>query len=184
MPKPIKLKTGVTATDEEVKTKILSGIEITPTGCWEWQGRCRQGKFRYGQIRFRGKQTGTHQAAYELFKGPVKGMCVCHVCDNPPCCNPDHLFLGTRADNNEDKRLKGRLVTGGHTMKNNWMLSHPERLLGEQNAASKLTEKEVRYIKVLCARGMFTTVLAKMFGVTPRTIGLIRAGEAWPHVRI
>jgi hypothetical protein len=77
----------------------------------EWQGgRDLQG---YGQIFVRGQAKPTrlkaHRVSYELHVGPIPdGMCVCHTCDNPPCLNPEHLWLGTNADNTRDKTEKGR----------------------------------------------------------------------------
>jgi hypothetical protein len=78
-------------------------IERSPDGCWEWKGpRDPDG---YG--RHRGIQA--HREAYKHFVGPIgAGMIVCHSCDNPPCCNPDHLWLGNAKSNGVDSALKGR----------------------------------------------------------------------------
>ena len=72
--------------------------------CWEWRGL--RDKHGYGR---KGPYKTTHRLAWEWANGPVPaGMCVLHRCDNPPCCNPDHLFLGTQADNLADMVAKGR----------------------------------------------------------------------------
>jgi hypothetical protein len=83
-----------------------------PNDCWLWKGyRNRDG---YGCIYVFGRKTLlAHRVTWELTNGPIPtGMCVCHKCDNPPCCNPAHGFLGTRIDNNRDMCDKGRMVLG------------------------------------------------------------------------
>ena len=86
-------------------------------GCWEWTG-CRL-PFGYGLIgdpRRRNGVARAHVIAYELTNGSVpRGLCVLHRCDNPPCVNPAHLFLGTRADNNRDMVRKKRQVNSRKT---------------------------------------------------------------------
>ncbi len=82
--------------------------------CWEWQGaRLPTG---YGRVTFDGENTSAHRAAWILTKGPIPdGQHVCHTCDNPPCCNPLHLFLGTHRDNMQDAQRKGRWRHSGTT---------------------------------------------------------------------
>jgi hypothetical protein len=75
--------------------------------CMVWRG-ARNG-CGYGAKRIGGKVRSTHRLAWEWANGTIPdGMCVLHRCDNPPCCNPSHLFLGTVADNNRDRKAKGR----------------------------------------------------------------------------
>lgn len=76
------------------------------TGCWEWQGVMHHSG--YGCFKEMGKFTYSHIASYRAFKGETGGKFVCHSCDNPKCCNPDHLFLGTHQENMDDMKAKGR----------------------------------------------------------------------------
>ena len=107
-----------------------------PDACWPWMGhRTRQG---YGQVKILGKSTPAHRVAWELTNGPIPlgdhfgTTCACHRCDNPPCCNPAHLFLGTMADNVADRDAKGRGVFLGPTRpssgEQHHTRLHPERL--------------------------------------------------------
>lgn len=79
----------------------------TPTGCLEWTGKRHKG---YGVTTFgRNSTVFTHRKVWMLTFGAIPaGLCVLHRCDNPPCCNPDHLFLGTALDNARDRTAKGR----------------------------------------------------------------------------
>lgn len=81
--------------------------------CWNWQA-CRYGPMGYGRINIRvGQSVDAHRAAYQLVRGSIPpGLCVMHTCDNPACCNPYHLKLGTRGDNNQDRHLKDRDARG------------------------------------------------------------------------
>jgi hypothetical protein len=92
--------------DLSLQARLWAGIQQTD-GCWPWTG----GKHRagYGVIRDGGDTVLTHRLMWVLTFGPIpKGMDVCHRCDNPPCCRPGHLFVGTREDNVHDMIDKGR----------------------------------------------------------------------------
>jgi len=88
--------------------------------CWEWQrGRDDGG---YGCVCYSGKRYGAHRLAWELTNGPIpEGLLVCHSCDNPPCCNPKHLFLGTHGDNMQDALTKGRFQNTASRMLGNML---------------------------------------------------------------
>jgi hypothetical protein len=79
------------------------------TGCWEWIAALD--KRGYGVLSINNKPVKTHRLSYSLYKGDPTGLFVCHTCDNPPCVNPKHLFLGTQLDNMKDAQSKGRIKT-------------------------------------------------------------------------
>lgn len=92
------------------KVDTTGGVD----SCWEWLAAKKQGG--YGKIGIGGKYGGwvlAHRVAWELENGQIpSGLVVCHKCDNPGCCNPSHLFLGTQPDNLADMRRKGRDCRG------------------------------------------------------------------------
>lgn len=124
--------------------------------CWNWTGSKVSG---YGNMRWLGRSRYAHQIAYELAYGRYSPeLDVCHTCDNPPCCNPRHLFLGTHQVNMEDRDAKGRQVT--------------QR--GEQHRLSKLTDAQVVEIRLRYARdGIKQVDLAREYDVSPSLIHLL-----------
>lgn len=179
--------------DSAMRVRLLErSIINTTTGCREWQ-RCRSPK-GYGQLGFRGRQMHAHRASYEVFIGPIPaGLWVLHKCDNPPCINPEHLFLGTNADNVADKVAKGRATapTGdAHYSRTNperlargdrhGSKLHPERWRrGETHGSAKLTETDVRAI---LASTDSCKSLGRFYGVSDVLISLIRRRKAWRHI--
>jgi len=101
--------------DEKDTTRFLQYVHKSENGCWLWiGGRAAHG---YGSFHMRGRTMGAHRASYILHKGPIptegKSL-VCHTCGIPPCVNPEHLFLGTAADNTQDKINKQNGETGSY----------------------------------------------------------------------
>lgn len=89
--------------------RLWPNVEIwsDPDMCWPWLGTVDPKG--YGKLKIKGKWVSSHRLAYQLAKGPIPvGMSVCHACDNPPCCNPFHLWIGTHAENMRDMQTKGR----------------------------------------------------------------------------
>lgn len=101
-------------------------VKDDTTGCLLWRGSLNEKG--YGQIAVEpGKPGLTHRVAWEIYRGPIpNGLCVLHRCDIPACCNPEHLFLGTKADNNADMIAKGRARQGvRQSQKTHCVHGHP-----------------------------------------------------------
>lgn len=147
--------------------KFWSRVDKTGE-CWEWT-MCRAAN-GYGHVWDTrcDKQRTAHRVAYELAFGRIpRGKYVCHRCDNPACCRPDHLFAATAKENQADMRAKGRQ-------------KNPK---GEQAPRAILTEVQVRQIKALYVPYRVTyNQLAKRFGVNPVTVGDVMRGATWKHV--
>jgi len=136
----------IAAITDKDKERFFSKIQKQEDGCWIWKG-CKD-KGGYGYIGIKGSTLKAHRVAKTLESGPIPhGMFVCHHCDNPPCCNPDHLFIGTNTDNVRDAKSKGRLATGN---KNGGRL-YPERnrRFGSSNNKTVLDESKVIEIRRL-----------------------------------
>lgn len=146
----------------------------TPDGCWLWTS-CRDyhgyGQIWCGRIGNDGRRVGpahrkAHRVAWELANGPISaGLHVLHACDNPPCVRPSHLWLGTHADNAEDRKRKNR------------------HIFGERTSNAKLDSTKVRAIRTLYQRGLGYKALARRFGVVPDTVRHVLKGNTWTHVR-
>lgn len=133
--------------------------------CWPWMMYTNRGG--YGVVMFRGSPTMAHRVIFEAANGPIpKGLYILHKCDNRICCNPNHLFMGTIADNNADKMAKGRHRGPRGT-------GHP---------LSKITEADVISIREKYKNGHTQVMLAREFGVHQTKISEIVRGLAWKHV--
>lgn len=135
-----------------------------PDACWNWDG----GAAPDGRGRFylQGKSFKAPRIALWLHTSRQPGdMSVCHSCNNPPCCNPRHLYLGTEGDNARDRLRAGTQIRG------------------EQHHRAKLTEREVREIRRLYATGKYSQrELAAKFGVSQHPIRMAVQWKTWKHV--
>lgn len=145
--------------------------------CWVWTGATAQG---YGVWAFSGRMQGAHRIAWILQHGPIpEGRYVCHRCDNPPCCNPKHLFLGSQGENMADAAAKSRVARGDR----HYTRRNPEAVLrGHQHGCAKLTPDDVRAIRRRAAQGETQLALGEEFGVTQTTIFKIVHRQRWRHV--
>lgn len=143
-----------------LRDRLLFRIREGASGCWLWTGAINDAG--YGILLSGGRQVRAHRVAYELFVGPIpNALVVCHRCDIRACVNPDHLFIGTRDDNNKDMRKKGRA-------------EHSDK-----HHAAKLTAEQVRLIRD--GRGRQSEIAAK-YGITQSVVSRIRSGKAWGRV--
>ncbi len=151
--------------------------------CWIWTGKKvgnGYGCFSHG-TRGAVKHYRAHRFSYEWAYGPIPpGLQVLHRCDNPPCVNPAHLFLGTDKDNAADKMAKGRGISGDRQ----WTRIYPERVLrGEQHSQARLTEEQVREIRRrYIPRKISCQQLASEYGVNWRTIHAVVSRQTWRHI--
>lgn len=129
--------------------------------CWVWIAATNPDG--YGMIRQPTRTIIASRASWEIHHGPVPdGLWVLHRCDNPPCVNPNHLFLGTTTDNQRDAAKKGRSAKGGNN--------------------ARITEDQVREIRQQHADGVNRRILAAQYGVTHWNITAIVNRTCWPHV--
>ncbi len=141
-------------------------VRVTKTDhCWNWIGPVNW--YGYGSLAAKvngvPREIGAHRLSYILAHGPIAdGLRVCHQCDNPRCVRPDHLFLGTDADNLGDCAAKGRTA----------------RLFGAENHSSKLTAEQIAEIRTLVG-GQSASSIARQYGVARTTIVSIARGRSW-----
>jgi hypothetical protein len=139
-------------------------------GCWLWTGGLRR---KYGSFGRSGRLYLAHRMAWELSYGAIPaGMSVCHKCDNPPCVNPAHLFIGTHAENMADMAAKGR--SRGFPGDLHWSRQNLDKLpRGDAHANSKLTDAQVREVRAALGTNR---QIAREYGVSDTLIGRIRRG--------
>lgn len=150
---------------------VIDQIVDKETGCWNW-GRPVD-SFGYGifNVRTDANKRGwrserAHRWSWEIANGPIPARkCILHHCDNPACCNPDHLFLGSKSDNNKDRLSKGRYVG--------------TQAAGEQNGNAKFTAEQVAKMK---AERPGPTAAKRQYGISKRQYYRIINGVYWKAV--
>lgn len=152
----VRLGASVSLSDR-IRSKVS---ENTVSGCWDWTAYKESNG--YGVIGVGSKARLAHRVSYEAHKGPIPpGMCVCHRCDNPACVNPDHLFLGSHADNMADMAAKHRSQRG------------------EAHVRAKLTAQEV--LSIRAESGTQENIAAK-YGICSSQVSRIKLGKTWKHL--
>jgi hypothetical protein len=142
--------------------RFWNRVRVTD-GCWLWTGAPNTGG--YGQVCINWEVRLVHAVAFEEFYGPIPaGLCVLHHCDNPPCVRPDHLWLGTKAENNADRDAKGRTARG------------------IRSGMHKVTEQDVVAIRQMYAAGLHQGEIAIRFGMSRTGVGEIIRRQVWKHI--
>lgn len=156
--------------DESVVKRLLKNIHTTTLyDCWEWVGS--PNFYGYGEIRISGKTYKAHRIAYQFFyeDDDIDDKVVMHICDNPKCCNPLHLKLGTQLDNINDMCSKHRNRGRGYP--------------GEDCGKHKLSNKQVLEIRNKYKTGLFSQrMLAKEYKVSQPNIKDILKRRTWKHI--
>lgn len=200
---------GFTASDlERFWSKVAKG-----DGCWTWTGATVK---RYGRYVIDGRKgkvlrSGAHRVSWRIHFGEIpNGLCVCHRCDNPPCVNPAHLFLGTSAENTADMIAKGRNAKGDRSGsrlhperlargENHYSHTHPEKTArGERHRSrlhpelivrgvdvntAKLTPAEVLEIRAAVKAGLLSkSEIGRRYGVSHGVIWQISTRRTWKHI--
>lgn len=143
-------------------------------GCWEWISRVRN-SHGYGRMYAYGRYQLAHRVSWQLHFGAIpEGLCVLHHCDNRLCVRPDHLFLGTVADNNQDMREKDRQARGVK----HGSATHPECVpKGDRHYRTRLSDTQVKQVRELYATGTRQCDIARRFGVSSQLISDVVLGK-------
>lgn len=148
-----------------LEMRFWSKVNVRKAGqCWDWTGSRR--KSGHGQFLSRGLSTTVAPAIALILTGTPrpKGQLALHHCDNPPCCNPNHLYFGTHQDNNNDAWSRERMP------------------VGQDRHASILTNEQVLAIRKRSHEGELSKNLALEYGIHPTTISNIINGRRWKHL--
>lgn len=174
------MKSFPTSIENSIVTAFWSKVIIKPIDeCWIWIGATMGSGNGYGCMRIKDVLYKANRMAffisYDVDPFPFH---VLHECDNTRCVNPNHLFLGTHADNMKDMKAKGRVASG----ENSGRYTHPDKTpKGEKHHWAVLTEKEVIEIKSLL-KHLKNAEIAQKYSVSVCTIQDIRVGRSWIHI--
>ena len=136
-----------------------------PNGCWLWTASINN--MGYGVTRWRGRGRAAHRVVYEILRERIPdGLDACHRCDTPGCVNPDHIFIGTRSENMQDAKAKGRLRRG------------------EAKSNAKLTETQILSARALEADGISLAEAARRVGAPYKVLHAAVRGRSWRHLSL
>jgi hypothetical protein len=155
---------------------FYSGLDA----CWLWRGLCLSKG--HGHLSFNGSRNYAHRVSWILHYGEIPfGSCVLHKCDNPPCVNPKHLFLGSRADNARDAASKGRMRAP--KAEAHWTRQFPHRVLrGELHGRTRLSPSVVSEVRLLAREGLSQRAIAARFGIGRNHVFRIIHKQSWAHI--
>lgn len=148
---------------------MLSNTKIKMNNCMEWNKSkfCKKSGFNYGQIKYKGKATKAHRLVYILLHGSIQvDQFICHFCDNPPCINPNHLWLGSPQKNSSD------------------MINKNRSNFGEKHGNVKLTFNKVKQIRDKYNLGISKRELAKQFAISESHTDNIVNYRSWKNLTV
>lgn len=149
----------------DIQQYIEENVKINETGCWVWQLSIRPPPLMpYGQVWYEGTNHNVHRLMYKLCVGDPGKLYVLHNCDNPPCCNPEHLFLGTHVDNVQDMIDKGRRAS----------------TKGENHGGALISEAQAIEILHRISQGAKPSDLFEQYG--RHIVKNLVAGLSWKHL--
>lgn len=157
-------------TPEEKFARLKKSYEknvIKSVGCWGWKGTVDKNGYGIMSSDRRHGPDRAHRASWVIHNGSIpNGLLVCHKCDHAECTNPEHLFLGTLADNTND------------------MINKNRKAIGQKTKTAKLTEDNVRTIKTLLKLKVSYPKIAKIFNVGINAILRIKRNETWKYIEV